>query len=51
MPMGPRPSAWDPRASTLSSIKSALHPDPCSSSSVPNSEKCHRAAANTDRVP
>jgi hypothetical protein len=42
---------WVQRASTWSSIRSALHTDPSSSSSVPNSRKCDKAVANTDWVP
>jgi hypothetical protein len=43
--------AWVQRASTSSCVRSALRPDPSSSSLVPNSGKCDRAATNIDRVP
>jgi hypothetical protein len=39
------------RASTRSSIKTALHVDPSSSSSVSSSGKCDKAATSVDRVP
>jgi hypothetical protein len=39
------------RASDLSSVKSELHPDLSTSSSVFNSGKCDMAATNTERDP
>jgi hypothetical protein len=51
MPVILRPSDWVQRASTYSSVRSVLHPDPSSSSSVSNSEKCNRVVGNANRVP
>jgi hypothetical protein len=39
------------RASNLSCIKSVLHPEPSTSSSVFSSEKCNTAATNTKQHP
>jgi hypothetical protein len=39
------------KASTSSSIRSTLHPDPSSSNLASSSEMCDKAVTNIDRVP